>query len=226
VVIGLLILGAMNQFASGILDPGWGLLLIVVGLGSLYFRSLAMLAIYGITISWALVSNLGSGRVGWFAFAALQAWVAYSVFRKFVVLRRAQLRLASASPTTAAVPAGVASLQLAAPGAWSPDASTSDESDRAARVFPQAGCALTALSVVGVVALFVAIVVHNQETGTAMDSVSTAGALKAVVNLGVLGLALGVASLLMRYQARTINILTVAVASMWLLLYLALAYLT
>lgn len=145
--IALLVLGGIHQIANGILDPGWGVLLIAVGLASLYFRSVAMLVIYGMTMAWAMISNGLSGQVGWTGFAALQAYFTFRIFRQFVLLRRAELRLSSASGVPRAEPEIASSEAISFPAMPSgePDGVSVDSPaagpapfDRAAGVFPRA----------------------------------------------------------------------------------------
>ena len=57
----LIVMGVIQLVASQFLDPGWGVLLMLVGVASFYFRSLAMLAVYGVIMAWAAISNAFGG---------------------------------------------------------------------------------------------------------------------------------------------------------------------
>jgi len=71
------------------------LLLIAVGLSSLWIRSSAMFMVYATTLTWAGLTNLcsvGSGGLGWAGFGLLQLFFAYRVlhqFRLFSAVHRA-----------------------------------------------------------------------------------------------------------------------------------------
>lgn len=122
----LLGVGAVHLVISGFLNAAWGILLILVGLASFYFRTAAMLVIYGVTLGWAAISNLSSGQSGWMAFALFQGFLAVRVFWQFLRFRRAEAesRLASIAET--------------------PESEATVE--RAARIFPWVGCAFGGVS--------------------------------------------------------------------------------
>ena len=182
----LLVLGVMQLIRMRDIDPIWGVLLIVVGAASFVFRSAAMLPAYGVLLAWAMISNLSSGDGFWMALGVVQAFLAFCTFRGFLLLRRATGRLG---------------LGL---GADPPE-----RPDRAAAVFPFAGCALTAAAFVGVVVLIVGAGVWYalDEGGPSEQALGTA--VVVLTDLACLGLALAVAALLARYRFRTVSILAV-----------------
>jgi hypothetical protein len=79
----MIVLGIISFISSGFLDSSWGVLLIVVGLGSLVFQTPAMYIIYGVTLAWAAVNNalLGSGT--WAIFSLVQVVMAIQTFGQF-----------------------------------------------------------------------------------------------------------------------------------------------
>jgi hypothetical protein len=82
----LLILGAIQLFSSGF-ENTWAILLIIVGLGSFYFRSPAIFITYGTTMAWAAISNALSSSGGWQLFSLLQVYLTYSIIRQFFQFR-------------------------------------------------------------------------------------------------------------------------------------------
>ncbi len=55
---GLLLLGFIQIIANNFLDPAWGVVLILVGAASFYFRTAAMFPVYGVILAWAMVNNI------------------------------------------------------------------------------------------------------------------------------------------------------------------------
>ena len=199
---GLLVLGIMQLTGMRDLDPTWGVLLIVVGAASFLFRSAAMLPVYGVLLAWAMISNLSTGNWYWMAFGMLQAFLTFRTFQGFLLLRRATSRLDIG--LGAVLPA---------------------RSDRAAGVFPFAGCAFTAAAFIGIVGLIVGggvwYALNEQELSD--QAVGTAAVFLA--DLASLGVALAVAALLARYRFRAVSILAVVGGTLLLVGMLALAVL-
>jgi hypothetical protein len=61
-------LGAVHLVTSGFLSAPWGVLLIIVGLASFYFRTASMFIIYAVTLAWAALSNLLGLDFAWIFF--------------------------------------------------------------------------------------------------------------------------------------------------------------
>ncbi len=201
----LLGLGALHLVASGFLNAPWGILLLLVGLTSLVFQEAAMLVIYGVTLGWAATSNMTGGQVGWIFFALFQLYLAFQIFRRFFVYRKAQADyaalLAQADP-------------LARPA----------EEPAAARVFPWAGCLVGALALVGAVSIIAALIAAGMLGAT--EPPGYLGLLiSTVVNLGVLGLAISVAALLSEYRNKALAVLGILSSVVVLLAWLALVVL-
>src|SRR5690349_3186775 len=197
-----LILGALHLFVSGFFSAPWGVLLMTVGLASFYVRSSAMLVVYAVTLAWAGVSNLISGESGWVGFAVLQFFLVYRVFRNFQLFRRSESALTEA------------------------ELSASDLTPaRAAAIFPWAALTLGVLSLVGLVGVFllavVLVVVSGSETVPGF-----LGFLEGlVVNGGVLGLALGLASLLCKHPRKGLAIAGMVTGILTLVVEMVLIYL-
>ncbi len=90
---GLVVLGAIHLFTSGFLYSTWGVMLIVVGLASFFFKDAAMFVVYSITLAWAALSNLTSFSPGWGIFSILQVVWTVQVFRRFQLYHKAQTSL-------------------------------------------------------------------------------------------------------------------------------------
>ena len=181
--ISLLILGIISFFASGFLSAPWGILLIIVGLASFYFRSSAMLVVYAVTLAWAGISNLSSGQVIWIGFAILQWFLAFQIIKKFISFRKAE-----ESPVD----------EEFGPSGLTPE--------RSASIFPWAAGASGILSLLGFIGIFVGVIIQsyilkNQATPEFWGFIEGL-----VVNLGVLGFAIGLASILCKHQKKAVAI--------------------
>jgi hypothetical protein len=210
----LLVMGVVQLVANSFLDPGWGIVLIAVGAASLYLRSLAMLPVYGVTMAWAAVSNLAAREIWWSGFALLQFYWAFSVFRQFLSLRGVATRM-----TTAAL-GGMA--PRGASGRWESPIEPVVGPDRASKVFPWAGCALSGVAGVALIAVLVGFLVYTAiSEGSPGDAALRIG-LSLPLNMGVLGLALGVATVLMRYRYSVVGLLAIIGGGVLLAGFLAL----
>ncbi len=167
----LILMGFLQMVNAQGLSP-WGVVLIIVGAASFYFREAPMLVVYAVTVGWAGVNNvLFTTTIFWKGFAVLQAWIVFLLFRQFWQFQRAEklaAEEATASPAeTTALPA----------------------SPRTARWFP-----LIALLLGGgalllfVAALGSAFVLHNRDLLPLITLLETFA-----VNTAVLGVATGLA---------------------------------
>jgi hypothetical protein len=125
-------IGVLSLVASTLLDASWGILLIVVGLVSFLFKDAAMFVVYGVTVAWAAVSNaiggIGAQQWVWVIFSVIQVYITVRVFISYARFRRVQANWVAMV---------------------SDGSGTSPVQDRANRVFPPAGCALSALALLG-----------------------------------------------------------------------------
>ncbi|NIV38487.1 MAG: hypothetical protein GWN58_56450 [Anaerolineae bacterium] len=183
--ITLLIFGVLHIVASGFLSSSFGVMLIVVGLASFYFRSASMLVVYAVTLAWAGISNLTSGEWLWIGFAALQGFFCFRILRRFLHYREAEAALEAPS-------------DLEASGLTP---------QRTAKVFPWAGFFLGGFSLLALVAAFglviVLVIISTTETMPTFLSILE----DLAVSAGVLGFALGLASLLCRYRWKIVAIM-------------------
>ena len=124
---------------AGLGSAPWGVVLVLVGLGSLVCKAGSMYVVYGIVMAWAGLSNLRSGTWYWIALAALQAYWAFRAFRDFARFREAGL--------------------VAAHGLQGADAEEFHDL-RAQKVFPWASLALGTAWVPILMVVFVGEIVH------------------------------------------------------------------
>ena len=88
--IWLLVLGVLQMITAGGFSS-WGVLLIVVGLASLYFRESAMFGVYAVTVAWAGLSNLLYSETGaWNVFAFFQFYLTFIIFKQFRRFQKAE----------------------------------------------------------------------------------------------------------------------------------------
>ena len=177
--------GVLHIVASGHLNAPFGVMLIVVGLASFYFRSASMLVVYAVTLAWAGVSNLTTGQWLWIGFAVLQGFFCFQILRRFLRYREAEQALEDPS-----------------------DLDTSGLTpERSAMIFPWAALVLGGLSLLAFVGVFASAVI----IAVASQNETLPGFLSLVeglaVSAGVLGFALGLASVLCRYRWRIVAIL-------------------
>lgn len=192
----LFLLGVVSVFANGFANAGWGILLIGVSLASFYFREAPMFVIYGVTISFAAISNFLSGTGGWPAFAFVQVFFAFQTFRQYVQFRAT----------------GTADEVLPA-------------QNRSGRIFPWAGFAFGVVSLAGfggivVTAILLALMPENEALSAALSFSESL-----IVDMAILGFALGLASLLSRFQHKVFATIGLAAGLLVLLCEIALSFL-
>jgi hypothetical protein len=168
-----LILGAIHLLVSGFLSAAWGILLLIVGAASFYFRASAMFVVYSVTLGWVAISNILSGGSGWTVFAIFQLVLAWQVFRQYLRFRQAEAEMM--------IP---------------------EDLQRAADVFPWGAALLGGLAFTGFIGVLISVVVFVGVT-EASDVPGIFSLLEGLtMNLGILGFAAGLASLLAGYRRK------------------------
>jgi hypothetical protein len=198
-------LGFLHIVSAGFLNAPWGILLIVVGLLSFYFRAASMFVVYGITLTWAAISNLLSAQGGWAIFALFQLYLAYRLFRQFFHFRGLQHKLLSSER-------GVQTEDPFHP-------------QRAARIFPWAAGALGVLALFSFVTFFVAVVGVAVVSGQTELPAAIGFVEGLLFNLAILAVAMGLASLLSRYRFKGIAVLGMVTGILVIVVELGLALL-
>jgi len=180
----LLFLGIISIFASGFLSAPWGVLLIIVGIASFYFRSSAIMVVYSVTLAWAGISNILSGSGLWIGIAIFQWVLVYQVFQKFLSFRNAEVKFDEQEVNSSGL-----------------------TPHRAAVIFPWAAGVLGVFSLVGLIGVFVwaivfIIVTNNQSASPLIVFIESL-----LVNFGVLGFGVGLASILSKHPKRVVSII-------------------
>jgi hypothetical protein len=198
-------LGALHIIASGFFSSPWGFLLLIVGLGSYFFQSASMFIIYAVTLTWAALSNLMGGNTGWIAFALLQIYFVFRISQQYRRFRAAEKEYAKLTNNT------INDGSFAA--------------NRAARFFPWIGSLLGCSSLIGLVAVVFIIIVIVAGTGNASSVPNYFGFIEeSVVNLGVLGFAIGLAALLSSYRPKALAIIGLVASVLTLAIELVLLF--
>jgi hypothetical protein len=195
----LIVMGLLQMAAARGLSP-WGIVLLIVGAASFYFREAPMFVVYAVTVGWAGMSNLLSDTtVLWKGFAIFQAVMVYSLFRQYRYFRRAEKIAASTAPVplldTAAAPAPT----------------------RTERWFPWFTLLLGGVALLlFIAALACAFILRNRDLIPLINLLETLA-----VNMAVLGLATGLASLLSITSNKWVSIVGCLASGLTLLAELA-----
>ena len=193
--VGLLVLGVGHFLGSRFLHAPWGIMFILAGLASFYFREAALFLVYAVILAWAGLGDLFGGIL-WALVGLAQLFLAFRLIQQFFRFRRVE-----ASHATL-----VASGELAEPAL-----------QRARRVFPWLASLLGVVALAGLQASVLATILTHGELPVAVDL-----ALELVVDLGFLGLASGLAAILSGYGQRAIAALGIVTSSLVLLIYFSL----
>jgi len=197
---GFLFLGVVQIIASGVLSAGWGALLLVVGAASFYFRDAAMFMVYTMTILWAGIGNLFAGGWIWVGFGVLQFYWAFGLFREFLRFRHVQEEYAThvqSDPSRGVAPAM-----------------------HARRMFPWASLILGVLVIIGVVIVFVLLATAASPDAEPSNALYTL--FDVLPNLAVVGMAMGLASVLCRFPFRLVAAVGMLACTLVMLSWLAL----
>ena len=190
-------LGALHIIASGLLDSSWGILLIVVGLASFYYRTAPMFIIYSVTLAWAALSNLSSLNPEWMLAALFQFFLAFRTFKDFQRFGNTENELAQLSN----------------------DILISNK--RATKSFPFIGILLSCSSIIGVVAYCVLTFVLVEEFGADSQPPAYYSFLIRLVEvIGVLGFSVSLASLLAKPAKKFLPLIGVIAGGVIMIFYL------
>lgn len=200
-------LGVMHLIGSGVFSAPWGLLLIVVGLASFYFRTASMFIVYAVTLAWAALSNLTGGTGGWSIFALLQIYFALRIFQQFWRFRKAEEEFLRTSSEETESPALTV--------------------ERTGRLFPWLGLFLGGWSTIGLLAVWAAAIIRAGLSPGTTDGLQILGLLEGlVVDFGVLGFAIALASLLCDYRPKIVAIIGLTAGLLTMILEYGLYFLS
>ena len=198
-------LGALHIIASGFLDSSWGILLIIVGLASFYFRTASILIIYAVTLTWAALSNLASMNPEWMLFALFQIFLAIRVFLNYRHFRNTEDMLIQNSVNVAGNSPLVAK-------------------QRAAKSFPWIGALFSCSSILGIAALFAFTIALAAIYGLNSEPPVIYSLLIGILEtLGVLGFSVSLASLLSKHTPKALPIIGLVAGSLIMILWLLLS---
>jgi hypothetical protein len=201
----LLGLGILHIFSSGFLSAPWGILLIIVGLASFFFRTASMFIVYAMTLAWAALFNLTDLNTGWVIFAFIQILLSFRVFMRYRRFRKVEDAVLGLAPDNLVA---------------------SKSTDRASRFFPWIGSLLGCSSIIGFVLfifILLIIAIFSENSPSFPDYFVFIEGL--LVNLAVLGFAIGLASLLSQYRPKALAIIGLVAGVLTLVIELALRFL-
>jgi hypothetical protein len=177
----LLGLGVLHIILSGFLNASWGILLIIVGLASFYYRTSSIFIIYVVTLAWAAVSNLKSLESGWIFFSLVQLFIAFRVFQQYRRFRETESKFINLDPDNTN--------------------NSSMTKERAAHSFPWIGSFLGCSSMIGLGILLVLTLILASANGWKSVVPNYYVFIEGMVaNIAVLGFAVSLASLLSKYR--------------------------
>jgi len=200
-----LVLGVVHILVAGFFSAPWGILLLIVGLASFYFRTASMFIIYTVILVWVAFSNALSGLGGWMLFALLQLYWAVRVFQQFRRFRQVEIKLAE--PTVG------------------PASDNTSIAKRSEQSFPWIGSLLSCSSISGILLLFAVLIMMELAGETTTFAQLWAFMLDLMMNVGVLGFAVGLASLLSAYLPKPLAITGLIAGLLVMVLNLAILFL-
>lgn len=211
-----LLFGILSFALAGTLSAPWGVIQILIGLASFYFYSdYVMFIVYAGAFAWAAVTNLLAGALSGSAWAfggILQVWWAFQNYQLFVTYRKAtQAQFAAAG--------GASLSQDGPPPLWEPP--VLQEDTRAQRVFPWLALFVGLIGAAAFVVLFVGLITLNL-TGLMRLPAWSDFVIELVVLLGVMGVPLGIASLLAGYRPRPAAIAGLVLGVFMIMVYFGL----
>jgi len=193
-------LGVIHIFSSGFLNSGWGILLIIVGIFSFYYRTAPMFMVYTVALSWAAVSNLISLNTEWVVLALFQIYLAFRTFKDFQRFRKSEDELTQA------------------------DSDISMACQRARKSFPWIGSLLGCSSVIGLVILFFLTLYLGSTYGWESTPPFYYNLAQGLIEtFGVLGFAVSLAALVSRHTPRALPIIGLIASVLFMIVWLILS---
>jgi hypothetical protein len=197
-----LVLGAVHLFASGTLNPGWGITLLAVGGLSFLVKEASMFVMYAVALVWVGISNILLLNWGlWTIFGGYQIYLGIMLFQKFRNYRAYEKQHLS-------------TIDQPLPGV---------KVGRAQKLFPWLGAVFSGLGLlvyVGtILVLFLAIAAAYDTGGELSDSFATVIDLvsSSALGIGIIGFGLSLSSVLSKYQPRWLGIAGIIFGSLLVL---------
>ena len=201
--------GVMSFISGGILSSSWGVILLLIALGSFLFVTPAMHVILGISLIWVGIKNgmamFGNGASLWGGFGLVQIFIGIRVVYNFRRFNRAyQNGLFSLNNPGVDLPGGA---EVLAP-------------DNFARFMPWSSLAFGLISFVGVI-LGLAGYILLRKTNTTLAEIFAYG-FDLGSNLGVLAFATGLGTLMVHKQHKVPAIIGSALGGLMMIIILIL----
>jgi hypothetical protein len=170
------------QLAISHLSGPWGVVLLLVAGACMLFKVTGMLVVCATLLAWAAISNMISGELRWIGFGVFQVYLSYSTIRQYLQFRRWERAIAAAADAGSDQAAGLPR--------------------SVHHVFPWAGCGLSILAAMGLIAGFVGSVVS-----TPAEPAWAGWVIQLGLDLAVVGLGVSLASLLAGYRWKLVAVL-------------------
>jgi len=157
--------------------------------------------VYAITLTWAAISNFSGFEIIWVVFSLFQIYLAVRIFLQFRYFRKVEKDFLNLDLTVLERDKQVIG--------------------RAGKVFPWLGSSLGCLSIIGLIAIFVGVILYTASIYPSTDIPDFFGFTEGVfINFAVLGLAASIGSLLSRFKYKTVSIIGIIASALTLLLEL------
>lgn len=189
----LLGFGVLNVVLSAF-SNSFGVLLIVVGIASHLVQVPAMFVVIAVTLAWAAVSNLLSvfmGHYGGIFWAIIQILLVFRTLHQYADYRQWERQRSLPSAEHRGI-----------------------GRDRAAQIFPLGGCLFSALAATGAIGVIFLIGIMVEISAIEEPPGVFLFAYGVLVQLGVLGIALGLASLFSGYRYKLLALMGVLVGGL------------
>jgi len=187
---GFVLLGsaAFPIIYSGFLGTPWMILLLIVSLACFFFRTASMFIVIAVALVWIAIYSISSLEIDRVLFSLLLIYLTFRVFKHYRRYRDVETKFIKFT-TNEINSDAVSAVQ-------------------AARRFPWIGSLLSCLSIVGLISVIFIITIITLRTGSDSSYPDFYEFLYAlVVNLGALGLAFSLSSLISNYRLKALSII-------------------
>ncbi len=183
-----LILGAASVLVVDVLDPAWGVVMIVIAILAWRVKLPGMLVLFSVLMAWAAVTNaysaLSNGDILWLPLSLLQVYWMYSILKRWKAYSQLPLR------------------QLHDTGVWPADLPPPQDKSAIMGWFAIGGLALGVVALVLFPTVFVLAVVLAAIGGPLGSPSVVSWVIAGAIDIGVLALGLSLAALLSRREKR------------------------
>jgi len=193
-------LGIVHLISSGFLSSSWGVLLLIVGLSSFYFRTASIFVVYAVTLSWAALSNLLSFNTEWIIFSAIQGYLAFRTFQDYQRFKKTEDEIKFHFNEIA------------------------KNQQKAAKSFPWIGSVLGCSSIIGIVFLFLLSIFLAAINGLGSETPAYYTiAVGIAETFAVLGFAVSLSSFLSKHTPKALSIVGMFSGGVFMILWIILS---